>query len=128
MCTKYQTTQYNHYEKTLLRVKDTFSGFRIWKPSHEKQVKAIVKRVYESNSYQRLSGTYKARISGYIDACWDQISYKELFWGYEFPSGEVVDTRVYQDHPEFPGYSQTEKERYNHYWKEPRIDGTFAVY
>lgn len=129
---RYMDTQFNHYTAALSSIKDSFSCMRIFKLTHEKCMAELNRRVYESNHYKRLSGNWRARLDGYIQAEWD-FNYRFLFWG-GILNGRVVDMHKIDKEPDFPGWKeysdmiQLDESITNHYWNEPDRDGKYRPY
>ena len=73
------TTQSNHRIRVLDLVRDVFSWVKLQKMSHKQMLNMLNERVYEHNSWQRLTQVNQAYVRGVIDTRIEQIN-QTLEW------------------------------------------------
>ena len=103
--------QYNHKQRLLSDVKSVFSSARCFKPIHAKLLEMLNDRVYNSNSFKRLTHSRREYIYGYIAALDDGL-YSNLDWRLRINDTWVIanpNTGDFENDPSFPGWNEWTK-------------------
>lgn len=107
---------YNRHRRLLQRIKDVFSGVRIFRSTSDELNARLAVAVYDTDDYKREPIADKEYLRGYKDCLWETLWQTELIFGY------IVDGEILTTDEQFQkiGYSNLEKRcsHLGHFWKK----------
>jgi len=118
MSSKRQTTLYNHYQNGLRTVESVISSTIHYHYTHDTLLSELTTKLYQSNSWKRLTETYRAKLSGRLDLHIENLYRYYLQWGHEYINSDGNRTVVYK-WEELPGNTRYPELFISHfYWKK----------
>jgi len=94
MSSKRQTTLYNHYQNSLRTVDSIISSTVHYHYTHSQMLTELTTKLYQSNSWKRLTESYRAKLSGRLDLHIENLYCYHLQWGHEYINSEGIRTVV----------------------------------
>lgn len=117
-------TEYNHFKALKTITLDTFSSIRIYRPEHEKALKMLNERIYDTNHYKRITVNHKMYLWGMIDMLFDEIEKHYTVYLYQWIDGKLysVDELKKIDGFSWSKYTELKDTLYSgKYWIEKDI-------
>lgn len=114
---KWVTTQYNHFQTAKAVLLDSYRHAKIFHMTCNEFVTERSAKVYETNSYKRLSQYYKGKLSGISDTLFEQIQTELVEWKhyYKNRAGRIVYVSRWEKMPKYIREGNLFSS--NHFWK-----------
>lgn len=116
---KYQTTQYNHFARCKQAMGSIYNMAKHCKMTHSQIIERAKEYIYDTNSYKKLNGYYRAHLSGMAEAYFHDLYKYDLTWMhfYTNKNGKVIHVTKWDKMPKYIRYDDSKFES-NHFWND----------
>ncbi len=118
----HHTTQFNHLNNCKSVINDLFSSAGYWCMSHNEMLATRKSKLFDSNSYKRLTRNNQAYLRGMLDTLFN-LHYRLLCWGWN------IDGKFYSKYDQLPEAKRsdvTSQKIKGHHWYKKDTSKMFS--